>query len=162
MQAGSLGGDHENVTSERCASPLSSVIQCLRKHKKETSNLIVTPRIVSPASLYSLARTTAMQAASLSLDSADSALNPSPLSDCEGGRDDGGSTNRWAAERRTARADQSKESRGEEEALMAAQTQSWEENTDLGSERAGGTIRSPREETMLETRTSEARVCKSV
>ncbi len=128
---------NENVTSERCASPLSSVIQCLRKHKEETSNLIVTPRIVSPASLYSLARSTAMQAASLSLDSADSALNPSPLSDCEGGRDDGGSTNRWAAEQTDCQSDQSKESRGEEEALMAAQTQSWEENTDLGSEPSG-------------------------
>lgn len=168
---------NENVKSERCASPLSSVIQCLRKHKDETQtthralNTSVTPRIVSPASLYSLARSTAIQAASLSLDSADSALIPSPPSDCEdvkensclGGRDDG-STNRWAAEETDCRSDQSKESRGEEEALqdvehtyarsvppklrekntlmaeqthLHTQTQSWEKNTDLGSEPSG-------------------------
>ncbi|KAF4114994.1 hypothetical protein G5714_005217 [Onychostoma macrolepis] len=170
---------NETVKSERCASPLSSerqVIQCLRKHKEETPThralyASVTPRIVSPASLYSLARSTAIQAASFSLDSSDSALIPSPPSDCEdvkensylGGRDDG-STNRWAAEQTDCRSDQSKESRGEEEApqdvehtcarsvppklrekntLMAAQThlhtqtQSWEKNTDLGSEPSG-------------------------
>uniref|UniRef100_A0A8C2AXT7 Sine oculis binding protein homolog (Drosophila) b n=1 Tax=Cyprinus carpio TaxID=7962 RepID=A0A8C2AXT7_CYPCA len=170
----------KKVKSERCASPLSSerqVIQCLRKHKEETSThrppfyTSVAPKIVSPASLYSLAHSTAIQATSFSLDSAGSALIPSPLSDCEdvkensylGGRDDG-STNRWSAEQTDCQSDQSKESRGVEEApqdlehtytrtvppklrekntLMAAQThlhtqtQSWEKNTDLGSERSG-------------------------
>ncbi|XP_016332349.1 sine oculis-binding protein homolog B [Sinocyclocheilus anshuiensis] len=167
----------KKVKSERCASPLSSVIQCLRKHKEETPThrplfyASVAPRIVSPASLYSLARSTAIQATSFSLDNAGSALIPSPLSDCEdvkensclSGRDDG-STNRWSAEQTDCRSDQSKESRGEEEApqdvehtyarsippklrekntLMAAQmhlhtqTQSCEKNTDLGSEPSG-------------------------
>ncbi|KTF99953.1 hypothetical protein cypCar_00040241, partial [Cyprinus carpio] len=170
----------KKVKSERCASPLSSerqVIQCLRKHKEETSTrrppfyTSVAPKIISLASLYSLAHSTAIQATSFSLDSAGSALIPSPLSDCEdvkensylGGRDDG-STNRWSAEQTDCQSDQSKESRGEEEApqdvehtytrsvppklrekntLMAAQThlhtqtQSCEKNTDLGSERSG-------------------------
>ncbi|XP_016111609.1 sine oculis-binding protein homolog B [Sinocyclocheilus grahami] len=167
----------KKVKSERCASPLSSVIQCLRKHKEETPThrplfyASVAPRIVSPASLYSLARSTAIQATSFSLDNAGSSLISSPLSDSEdvkensylSGRDDG-STNRWSAEQTDCRSDQSKESRGEEEApqdvehtyarsippklrekntLMAAQThlhtqtQGWEKNTDLGSEPSG-------------------------
>ncbi|XP_026121854.1 sine oculis-binding protein homolog [Carassius auratus] len=121
----------KRVKSERCTSPLSperQVIQCLRKHKEEAPThrpllyTSVAPRIASPASLYSLARTTAVQATSFSLDSAGSALIPSPLSDCEdvkensylSGRGDG-STNRWPAEQTECRSDQSKESRGEEE-----------------------------------------------
>ncbi len=104
---------NDNVATATMRSPLSSVIQCLRKHKEETSNLIVTPRIVSPASFVLIGSfETAMQAASLSLDSADSALNPSPLSNCEGGRDDGSSTNRWAAEQTTARATNRKRAGG--------------------------------------------------
>ncbi|XP_073694304.1 sine oculis-binding protein homolog B [Garra rufa] len=167
------------VKTERCASPLTAerqVIQCLHKQpvKEETHTnkalytSVVTPRIVTPASLYSLARSTAIQAASFSLDSSGSAQIPSPVSDCEDvkensyscGRDDG-SSDRWSAEQTDCRSDQSKESRGEEEApqdvehtyarsvppklreknsLMAAQThlhtqtQTWEKNTDLGSE----------------------------
>ncbi|KAI2665665.1 hypothetical protein H4Q32_022016 [Labeo rohita] len=175
---------NQKVKTERCVSPLASerqVIQCLRKQpvKEETHTptspmhkalyaSVVTPRIVTPASLYSLARSTAIQAASFSLDGSGSAQIPSPVSDCEdvkensylGGRDDG-STNCWSAEQTDCRSDQSKESRGEEEApqdvehtyarsvppklrekntLMATQmhlhtqTQSWEKNTDLGSE----------------------------
>uniref|UniRef100_A0A8C1ZYQ9 Sine oculis binding protein homolog (Drosophila) b n=1 Tax=Cyprinus carpio TaxID=7962 RepID=A0A8C1ZYQ9_CYPCA len=173
---------NKKVKTERCASPLTSerqVIQCLRKHpvKEEThtrsspahkalytSVVMPTPsRIVTPASLYSLARSTAIQAASFSLDSS----SPSPLSDAEdvkensylGGRDDD-STNRWSAEQTDCRSDQSKESRGEEEAPqdvehtyarsvppklhekntqthLHTQTQTWEKNTDLGSEPSG-------------------------
>ncbi|KAK2893172.1 hypothetical protein Q8A67_013160 [Cirrhinus molitorella] len=175
--------EHEtdtNVKTERCASPFTperQVIQCLRKHpvKDETHThkalyaSVVTAtasRIITPASLYSLARSTAMQAASLSLDSPGSAPIPSPVSDCEdvkensysGGRDDG------LAEQTDCRSDQSKEGGGEEEApqdvehtyarsvppklreknaLVAAQThlhtqtQTWEKNAELGSEPSG-------------------------
>ncbi|XP_043086652.1 LOW QUALITY PROTEIN: sine oculis-binding protein homolog B [Puntigrus tetrazona] len=165
------GHSEEDVKNEPCASPLPSerqVIQCLRKHKEETPThralfyASVSPRIISPASLYSLARSSAIQAASLSLDSAGSSLIPSPLSDCEdvkensclGGRGDD-STNRWPAEQTDCRSNQSKESEGEEQAaqdvehtyarsvppklrekntLMVTQAQSWEKNIDLGSE----------------------------
>ncbi|XP_016111854.1 sine oculis-binding protein homolog [Sinocyclocheilus grahami] len=171
---------NKKVKTERCASPLASerqVIQCLRKHpvKEETHTRaspthkalyasVVTPtasRIVTPASLYSLARSTAIQAASFSLDSS----SQSPLSDCEevkensylSGRDDG-SANRWPAEQTDCRSDQSKESRGEEEAPQDVEhtyarsvppklhekntqthlhMQTWEKNTDLGSEPSG-------------------------
>ncbi|XP_016358836.1 sine oculis-binding protein homolog [Sinocyclocheilus anshuiensis] len=173
---------NKKVKTEQCASPLASerqVIQCLRKHPvKEETHTRASPthkalyasvvtatasRIVTPASLYSLARSTAIQAASFSLDSS----SQSPLSVCEdvkensylSGRDDG-STNRWPAEQTDCRSDQSKESRGEEEAPqdvehtyarsvppklrekntqthLHTQTQTWEKNTDLGSEPSG-------------------------
>ncbi|XP_052406179.1 sine oculis-binding protein homolog B-like [Carassius gibelio] len=172
---------NSTVKTERCASPLTSerqVIQCLHKHpvKDETHTRespthkalytsVVMPtasRIVTPASLYSLARSTAIQAASFSLDSS----SPSPLSDgedvknsCLGGRDDG-STNHWSEEQMDCLIDQSKESQKEEEAPqdvehtyarsippklrekntqthLHTQTQTREKNTDLGSEASG-------------------------
>ncbi|XP_026066118.1 sine oculis-binding protein homolog isoform X1 [Carassius auratus] len=172
---------NSTVKTERCASPLTSerqVIQCLHKHpvKDETHTRespthkalytsVVMPtasRIVTPASLYSLARSTAIQAASFSLDSS----SPSPLSDgedvknsCLGGRDDG-STNHRSEKQMDCLIDQSKESQKEEEAPqdvehtyarsippklrekntqthLHTQTQTWENNTDLGSEASG-------------------------
>ncbi|XP_067284190.1 sine oculis-binding protein homolog B isoform X2 [Pseudorasbora parva] len=146
------------------------VIQCLRRFlvKEEnhdthiqsealhTATASLDGRIVSPASLYSLARSTAIQAASLSLDSG-SAHIPSPLSDCEDVKEnsclrgldhDDGSANPQQAD---CQSDQSKDSRGDEDDApqdvehtyarsappklreknthVAAQTQTWEKNT---------------------------------
>ncbi|XP_051748165.1 sine oculis-binding protein homolog B [Ctenopharyngodon idella] len=144
--------NENRVKIEQCASPLPStserqVIRCLRRNpvKEEnhdahilrkalytsvvtaTASASLDSRVVTPASLYSLARSTAIQAASLSLDSG-SAQIPSPLSDCEdvkensylGGRDNG-SANPWPAEQTDCQSDQSKESRGDEDAPQDAE-----------------------------------------
>lgn len=136
---GRSSSDENRVKIEQCASPLPStserqVIRCLRRIPVKEENhdahilrkalytSVVTATasaslVVTPASLYSLARSTAIQAASLSLDGG-SAQIPSPLSDCEdvkensylGGRDNG------PAEQTDCQSDQSKESRGDEDA----------------------------------------------
>ncbi|XP_051546521.1 sine oculis-binding protein homolog B-like [Myxocyprinus asiaticus] len=111
---------------------ISHVLRKALKHYGNTTS-VVTPtpsldnKTATPASLYSLARSTAMQVASVSLDSshptADSAHIPSPLSDCEdvkensylGGRENG-STNTWSVEQTDCQSDQSKTSSLAEEA----------------------------------------------
>ncbi|XP_051974315.1 sine oculis-binding protein homolog B-like [Xyrauchen texanus] len=117
---------------ERHPTHISHVLRKALKHYGNMTSVVMpTPTLdnktVTPASLYSLARSTAMQVASVSLDSphpkADSAHIPSPLSDCVdvnensymGGRENG-STSPWAAEQTDCRSDQSKESSLTEEA----------------------------------------------
>ncbi|KAI7791854.1 sine oculis-binding protein-like protein [Triplophysa rosa] len=107
------------------------------KHHAGNETSAVTPtassmdnKTVTPASLYSLACSTAIQITSVSLDgthrsgpasdgTAGSAQIPSPLSDSEDVKENsylGGSTNPWSAERTDSRSDQSKESMVAEDA----------------------------------------------
>ncbi|XP_055047194.2 sine oculis-binding protein homolog B isoform X1 [Misgurnus anguillicaudatus] len=114
---------------------ISHVLRKALKHHAANATSVLTPtppassddKTVTPASLYSLARSTAIQVASVSLDNTHrpgpasavtpgSAHIPSPLSDGEGVKENsflggGGhdSTNTWSAEQTDCKSDQSKE-----------------------------------------------------
>ncbi|TRY87189.1 hypothetical protein DNTS_031719 [Danionella cerebrum] len=128
--------EEHGIKMEKSASPTPmserQVIQCLPKHlvkeeTNDTANARYTPnvksslgsRIISPASLYSLACSTALQAASFSLDTSSSAQVPSVSMEeveksCMRGRILM-STNQRTEEINNCHNDQSEESRVEED-----------------------------------------------
>lgn len=129
------GGTASPDTPQTQTTHISHVLRKALKHHAGNVTSVVTPtasasldnKTVTPASLYSLARSTAIQITSVSLDSthrcdpasdvtAGSAHIPSPLSDSEDVKENSYSTNPWSAERTDCQNDQSKESMVAEDA----------------------------------------------